>query len=118
MAHLSKRAIMIRKMHDEGLTYEAIGNILGISKQAVHQAAYPPDNKNDGFRVSTVLKIKYIGLRNWLVANRMNTSELERQCGVSRLGASLIGKCEPSKKSIDAILRVTGLTYEECFKED
>ena len=118
MAYLSKRSVMIRRLHEEGLTYETIASILGISKQAVHQAANPPGDKNDGFRESTIPKIKYVGLRNWMRTNRINLAEVERLCGVTKLYATVIGKCEPRKKTIDAILRVTGLTYEECFKED
>jgi predicted transcriptional regulator len=113
MTNLSKRAIMIRKMRDKGLTYESIGEILGISRQAVHQAA----NAGNGFRISTVDKVKYIGLRKWMTDNGVSVAELERRCGTSRLHHSLIRDVEPRKKTIDAILRVTGLTYEECFKE-
>ena len=114
MAYLSKRAIMIRKMRDAGLTYESIGEILGVSRQAVHQAAHA----GNGFRESTVNKVRYIGLRKWMMDNGVSISELERRCGSRRLSYSLTRDCEPKKKTIDAILRVTGLTYEECFREE
>lgn len=110
---MSKRGELIRAMHEKGLTYEEIGEIFGISKQAAHQAQVD----HDGFREYMVLKVKYVGLRNWMLENRVNLSELATRCGTAKLNDSLIGKHEPRKKTIDAILRVTGLTYEECFKE-
>lgn len=114
MSHLSERAEIIRVMHDKGLSYEAIGDILGITRQAVLQTV----NAGNGFRWSTVQKVKYVGLRNWMTKNQVSVAELGRRCGNIRLLASLTGNHDPSKCSIDAILRVTGLTYEECFKED
>ena len=63
-------------------------------------------------------KVKYVGLRDWMIENCVTVAELERRCGNLRMLASLTGKSNPSKYTIDAILQVTGLTYEECFKED
>ena len=114
MAKLSKRAGLIRALHDKGLTYEEIGELFGITRQAAHQAA----SAGDGFHESSVTKVKYEGLRRWMQDNRVSFSELERRCGSSKLHKTLTGDCEPRKKTIDNILQVTGLTYEECFKED
>lgn len=69
------------------------------------------------FRESSVSKVKYTGLRKWMIKNRINIAELERQCRC-RLMQCLVKEFEPRKSTIDDILRVTGLTYEECFKED
>ena len=118
MANASERAVLIRKMHDSGLTYDEIGHIFGISRQAVHQLANRRINKGDYFNESTTGRIKYDGLRNWMLENRVGLTELTRRCGHTKLYASLIGNSEPSKSAIDAILEVTGLTYEECFKKE
>ena len=113
---MAKRADIVRALHDRGMTYEEIGQLLGISKQAAHQIA---TEKRDGFRESIVRKVKYVGLRNWMLENRVNLCELGRRCGGERrLDRCLMKDCEPRKSTIDAILSVTGLTYEECFKED
>lgn len=114
---MSKRSELIRKLHAEGLTYERIGEIFGISKQAVHQAA--TSKPKDYFHEMTISqKVKYIGLRKWMLKNRVSMSKLEQLCGMSKLHKSLSGECEPRKRTIDSILSVTGLTYEECFAED
>ena len=110
----SKRGELIRAMHEKGFTYEEIGNLLGVSKQCAWEAATKSKN---GFHESVIRKVKYEGLRNWLLDNRVNLSELERRCGGCKLRCVLYSGHDPSKKNIDAILRVTGLTYEECFKE-
>ena len=113
---MRKRSEMIRKLHDEGLTYEKIGEIFGISKQAAQQASRT--GLKDYFHENTIQKVKYAGLRKWMLKNRMSLSKMEQATGMSRLYKTLTGACEPRKKTIDAILSVTGLTYEECFKED
>lgn len=75
---------------------------------------------SDKFQPMAVKRVKYAGLRQWMLRNRISISELERQCfpdKTCRMLRSLTGPYEPSKRNIDAILKVTGLTYEECFKE-
>lgn len=113
MTKLSKRAQLIRSMHNKGLTYEEIGDIFGISKQAAYQAA----NAGDGVRDDVIAKIKFTGLRDWMLKHRVGLAELERRCGC-RLRSPLIMNGNPKKNTIDIILAVTGLTYEECFKEE
>ena len=115
---MARRADMVRAMREKGLTYEEIGQILGIRKQAVWDSVNKPIKPNNGIHRDTILKVKYIGLRNWMLDNMVCLSNLEKRCGSTKLHASLIKEFEPSKKTIDAILRVTGLTYEECFKEE
>ena len=113
---MAKRSEIYRSLREKGLTYGEIGDIFGVSKQAVHETV---NKSRDGFRASVVQKIKYKGLRDWMMANRVNIAELERRCHSGcKMHRSLTGPYDPSKKNIDAILKVTGLTYEECFKED
>lgn len=112
---MTKRSEIIRKLHAEGLTYEKIGEIFGISKQAVHETS---KSYGDHFHEHSVQKVKYVGLRQWMLKNRVSISKLEKLCGISKVHKSLVGDCNPGKRTIDAILSVTGLTYEECFKED
>lgn len=112
---MSKRADLVRRLHSKGLTYEEIGEIFGVSKQRVFEIAHSKDG--DGFHVNAIVKIKYVGLRNWMLEHRVKISDLEKQCG-SRMHKSLTGECDPSKKNIDKILAITGMTYEECFMEE
>ena len=109
------RATLFRSLHEKGLTYEEIGELFDMSRQAAWEIA---NKSNDGFRVSTIKKIKYKGLREWMLKNRVNLCELERLCGGMKFATLTRTTYNPSKKNIDAILSVTGLTYEECFKEE
>ena len=38
-------------------------------------------------------------------------------CGSSTVGKYLSGKAQPNKQIIDKILEITGMTYEEAFKQ-
>ena len=113
---MNSRYEIMRKLHDEGMTYEQIGKCFGISKQAVHQKL--ERGPTDHFREGATRKVKYIGLREWMINNRVSMTKLEELCSISKAYRPLVGCGQPSKKTIDAILAVTGLTYEECFKED
>lgn len=114
MATFGKRAQLIRRLHEKGMTYEEIGDLFGITKQAAQQAA----SAGDGMHVTTIQGIKYVGLRNWMLKNRVGIRELSRRCGVASLSKTLTGNVSPRKNTIDAVLSVTGLTYEECFREE
>lgn len=115
-----KRAKVFRAMHEKGFTYEEIGELFGISRQAVWETATKSKN---GFNESAVRKIKYVGLKDWMMANKVCIRELERRCS-DKLGYDirlssmflLLGSLEPVY--IDAILAATGLTYEDCFREE
>lgn len=112
-----KRDELIKKLRSEGMTYEKIGELLGVSRQAVHQIANK--TSKDYLHEKTISqKVKYVGLRKWMLKNRVSMTKLGQLCGMTKINKSLTGDFEPRKNTIDAILRVTGLTYEECFKED
>lgn len=112
---MSKRVELYRRLREKGMTYDEIGEIFGVTKQAVHDSL---TKNRDGFHKSAVQKVKYIGLRNWMFENRVKISELSKRCGVGSIHKSLTGDTEPRKSTIDALLKITGMTYEECFKED
>lgn len=104
---------MIKAMHEKGFTYEEIGELFGISRQAAHYAT----TIHDGFRPSAVSKVIFVGLRNWMLENRITIKALGTQLGMTKLNDSLLGKHEAKKSTIDGILKITGMTYEECFGE-
>lgn len=116
---MAKRGEMYVALHDKGMSYTEIGDIFGVSKQAVQQAIayYNKTPYLPPVAEELIRKVKYEGLSNWMLANCVTFAELERRCGGVRLRKPLLFEFDPSKKNIDAILRVTGLTYEECFKE-
>lgn len=111
---MAKKLEVYKRLREKGMTYDEIGEVFGITKQAVHDTL---SHQRDGFREKTILKIKYVGLRNWMLENRITITELEHRCG-RRITSLTHDHYDLSKKNIDAILSVTGLTYEECFKEE
>ena len=110
-----RRAILV--MRDNGMTYDEIGEVLGISRQRAHQiAAGRRKGVGDHFHKGAVEKIPYIGLREWLLENRVTITELTRLCGVRAL--KLTGKHSLRKRTVERLLEITGLSFEECFRRD
>ena len=113
---MAKRLEIYRKMREEGMTYEQIGRIYGVSRQAVYDTLHY--QRGDGFHWSAIKKIRWVGLRDWMLSNRVTFTKLGELTGVKNFRATIHSDCEPRKSTIDAILKVTGLTYEECFREE
>lgn len=110
MIMATKKEIMLA-MYDAGMTYQKIGEVFGVSKQAVHQII----NSGDGVRLSTLMKIPYVGLRRWMLENRVTQKELNKRAGLT---VRITKDGNLSMKAITKILEVTGLTYEECFNTE
>lgn len=105
---------------DAGLTYREIAEKHGISYQAVAQtcARYSVGH----FRAYTKNDVVYPNLRKWLNDNKVTKSEFIRRMGnvysgnlMAQVGNWFSGKTCPMKQSIDKILEITGLTYEQLF---
>lgn len=96
-----------------GLSYREIGEKMGVSRQrAMQLVKWTP---GDGLHVGALRKIPYKGLREWMLTNGVSLEELNERCGCDTRRAARGDGCQ--KYTIDAILRVTGLDYETCFKE-
>lgn len=110
------RRPQILEMRAEGIPYRVIAEQFGISRQRAQQIAArePMDIKR--FHIKAVAKIPYVGLRTWMINNRVSTSELSRRCGVERLPLS--GQYKLKTSTANKILQATGLTFEECFRRE
>lgn len=115
-----KKMELYRAERESGLTYQQIADKYGVSKQVVQQACgkYTPHL----YRPWTKERCIYVNLRRWLEENKITMSELLRRLGRENLASNhaqinryLKGKSNPSKKSIDKFIEVTGLTYEELW---
>lgn len=64
--------------------------------------------------------MEYPGLEQYMKNHDLSLRRFAEMCGMpsSVMCRILNGKTEPRKGTIDRIVRTTGLTYEECFKED
>lgn len=109
---MESRLEQAKALRAAGNTYREIGEKMGITKQRAQQLVrYTP---GDGLHLSALRAIPYKGLREWMIANRVSLVELNELCGCDARRAAKGGGCQ--KYTIDAILRVTGLDYETCFK--
>lgn len=110
---MENRHDQARAMRAAGKTYKEIGEALNISRQRAAQLVkWTP---GDGLHVGALSKIPYKGLREWMLTNGVSFYRLNELCGCETRRAAKGDGCQ--KYTIDAILRVTGLDYETCFKE-
>lgn len=109
-------------LRDKGLTYKQIAACLGISYQAVSQslATYEPRR----FHHITEKQCVYPGVRRWMNENKVTFAEFIRRHGktlheqnYATLKSVLNGSTDPRKSTIDKILCITGMSYEEAFSE-
>lgn len=107
-------------LREQGMTYQQIADHFGISYQAVANSLSKHNPRL--FRYVSEEGCIYPNLRRWMNENKVGKRELLRRCGLvcapknyDRFCSYFQGKVDPPKKTIDKILRVTGLTYEEAF---
>lgn len=64
--------------------------------------------------------MKYPSIEKYMADHNLSLREFARRCDMSSstMCRLLNGDTELSKSTIDKILTVTGLSYEECFMED
>lgn len=117
-----KRADLYIADRNAGMTYREIAAKHGVSHQRVQQAC--TGKRGPKFKPYKPEECIYPNLRRWLNENEVNRSEFVRRMGFEVIGNRLpetakwfTGKGYPTKKSIDRMLAVTGLTYEELFWE-
>lgn len=113
----------VERLADSGLKRVEIADICGVSRQRVQQILGKRDPAY--FRPFGKERCVYVNLRDWLNQERVSINELVRRldgdmnprrcCAVS---AWLTGKTYPLKSSIDKLIAVTGLSYEELFEVD
>lgn len=86
---------------------------LGVSRQAVSDALKRERNR----RCVTEAKVIYPGLRDYINANYIRYGDFLNECKFSQNTARkyFSGKAELRKSTIDHILSLTGMTYEEAF---
>lgn len=118
MTASEKRKEQMREMYAQGMNFTKIGEAFGISKQRVYQLI---GGEKPYFIKITEKHCVYEGLRNWMNENAISIAKLTRAvCGCyhpetrGTISNALKG-ANTSKHTIDGILRVTGLTYEEAF---
>ena len=110
-------------MRNNGATYTQIAKEFGISKQRVCKML---SNGNESyFKTITEKHCSFVGIREWLNKNKVSITEFIRRIyGVyheerrKMMLGYLTKKHDVKKQMIDRILEITGLTYEQAFKEN
>lgn len=120
---MQERVKQMMEMHDvQGMTYAEIAHVFGISWQrvAVLCAQYSP-----GHFQAVLDKSIYPNIRAWMNENLVSMAEMLRRLDLSRhpgnykrFKRAIQRGSNPNKCTIDQLIQVTGLTYEELFKED
>ena len=72
------------------------------------------------FKRNEICEMKYPSIPKYMADHNLSLREFARRCDMpsSTMCRLLKGDTEPSKSTIDKILSVTGLSYEECFMEE
>lgn len=100
----------------KGLTYRQISEKYGVSYQCVHSVC-----RNVDGTYKTVITEKgciYPNLRRWLNKDRRRRDRFFKAMRGVTIREILKGAQMPKKNTIDKMLALTGMTYEELFQED
>ena len=103
-------------MRLDGVTVREIAKKYGVSYQYIQQL-FPGTGKDNGEKYKSYI---YPNIVKLLHENSMSLTKLAKRCNLSYVGLQyfLSGRNGGSKKTVDKILKATGMTYEEAFAED
>lgn len=103
---------------DRGLKLEAIGELLGISRQGASELVRTIVSSRNSLGNSVV----YPNLLEWSIENKCTRHDFLKRMGLpaernneAKLYRILTGKQMPDKSYIDKMLKATGLSYEAMF---
>ena len=111
---MTEKIAQAKAMRAAGAKYGEIGAALGVTRARAHQLVKAREETGSYFHKEVVADIPYNGLREWMEANVVNVAELSRRCEKKRIFSNGYGI---NKSTVDKILAVTGLSYEDCFRE-
>ena len=96
-----------------GATIREASEKYGVSYQRIQQMFPGVNRRGRNF------KCIYPNIGRWIVESRITQPVFGEMVDVSTntIHHYLSGEREPNKKTIDKILEVTGMTYEEAFKQ-
>lgn len=102
-------------MRLDGYTLQEIADRYGISKERVRQVMKV--GSMDKKMGESKKKWVYPNAIKWAERNHISVYRIAADTGITpnTLHNALKGKHQPNKTTIDALLRVSGMTYEEFF---
>ena len=114
----------MRELREAGMTYKAIGARLGVSGQYVAHVL-GQNGTHGGFKPYSEQQCVYAGLRRWLnqhqIARRALCAILDKRAvhggSATSVRAHLRGEGSFSMADINKLIEVSGMTYEELFRQ-
>ena len=102
-------------MRLNGFSLQEIADQFGVSKQYIAQMF--PASGRAAQHMRNPERCIYPSIRKYMKQNRMTYSRLAALCGCSptSLYRNLTGEAEITKRTIDKLLEVTQMTYEQAF---
>ena len=117
-----ERLARMQSMRAEGCTFETIGRAFGLSKQRVYQILRRGDSEHKRVMNKNRPASVYVNLEAWALTHNCTWAELASECEQQ---PSLFYRnfvhgiaVNPGKRSIDKLLQITGLTYEQLFERE
>lgn len=107
-----------KTMRKNGDSFQKIVDSLGVSRQWIWVIIHRDGNVP--YQQKLLNRVIFPAIRNYLHKNRISITQFSVLCNVSyrTMYQRITGQTDILKRTIDQILRVTGMTYEEAFKED
>lgn len=123
--HTEIRNQRIKNMYDSGMTLVQIAENEGLTKQRVHQIV----RKKIGFSEYQLNKINMVlfpAIRDWMIGYKITLREFcdtvsktsNNEVSAKSVESFLINGSKTSVFLIQDILKVTGMSFEEAFRED
>lgn len=106
------------QLREEGATLAYLGEKYGVTRERVRQILEVYEAQRTGIS-ERLRSCQYPSIRRWMIIRGYTYCKLANLCGstMDTVRNGLTGKTEFKKKTIDAILAVTEMTYEEAFKQ-
>ena len=100
------------------MTLQALGERYGISRQRVDQLYRSYQERNERW-IKRTRKIVYPNIRKFLIENQLTFIDFAAltEINYNTVFNVLTGRNQPSRYTIQGILRATRMTYEEAFKK-
>lgn len=106
------------QLREEGATLAYLGDKYGLTRERMRQILEVYEAQRMGIS-ERLRNCQYPNIRRWMIIRGYTYCKLANLCGstMDTVRNGLIGKTDFRKKTIDAILAVTEMTYEEAFKK-
>ena len=123
--HTEIRNQKIKNMYDSGMTLTEIAEKEGLTKQRVHQIVRK-DYGITEFQLNKINMVLFPAIRDWMIGYKITLKEFcetvsntsHNEVSEKSVEKFLVNGSKTNVNLIQDILKVTGMSFEEAFKED